>query len=94
MSNRRVLVLASLILGFGVVGARFLLRPGEPERPGVVRISAPVETEMPTISRPSAIVMPPLPSRVPTAERGIDPPAPPQENGSPDYAKLGVQPAI
>lgn len=93
MSNRRVLVLATIMLALGTAGARLLLRSGEPERSGVVRISAPVETATPTMS-PSPAMALPSPRPAPTTEPGIDPPAPPQENGSPDYAKLGVQPTI
>lgn len=93
MRKRHLLVPAGLLLA--LLMARGLLFPvaGENDRQGEVRIAAPVGAPAPAAAAPIGFALP-APAPTPTAKPGVDPPPPPQEPNSPDYAKLGVQPAI
>ncbi len=94
MRKRYMLGATGVALLLCMAGGLLFSGSGSEEKGGVVRIAAPVAMPRAApITGPVAIA-PPAPSPTPTTEPGIDPPPPPQERNSPDYAKLGVQPAI
>lgn len=92
MRKRYLLVAAGLVLALAITRGLPFSSSGEGDRRGEVRIAAPAATAAPAAA-PTGFATP-TPAPTPAAEPGFDPPPPPQERNSPDYAKLGVQPAI
>ncbi|UIJ44496.1 hypothetical protein LZK98_15710 [Sphingomonas cannabina] len=96
MRVRRAIVLGTAALAIGTAGA-LLLSDADKDagEEGVVRIvSAPSEEALSVPAEPAATPTPPAP--VDTGDRPgrrDDPPAP-HEPGSPNYAEIGVLPAI
>ena len=95
MPGRRTITLGAAAVLIGTAGGFLLFRPEKREGEGVVRVvAAPSATPSRVPAMPAAWGTPPVPSaKDGKSDSGVDPPAP-REAGSPNYAELGVQPAI
>lgn len=97
MRVRRAMVLGTAALAIGAAGALLVSRPHKDAgEEGVVRVAAPTAESPPVSAVPAVTPTPLAPEPVDTgnrSDRRDDPPAP-REPGSPNYAELGVLPAI